>query len=280
MPDGVKIDEFAFVLLAGLVLIIIMMVSFPTTEENITSNVTPNVTTIKGESARFIKFGDFSVSYSIGTEVVDSRENEEVVKSAFYTRQINLLNSLTDEKLSIITEGLIQLIVSDTTSEGNLIVLFNDKEIFNKKVGPGEVNIKIDKSIIRKSNVITIKAEAPPWWKFWVSNVYRFRTVKFSVDYHGVSFKDFEFDMDYNEIQKLKYGRLEFSVKDFKAVDKLTIKVNNVPIWDRVPPLTFFRQEFGPEMTLYPGKNILSFSAGPDAYYSLGDVTLIIVYKT
>jgi hypothetical protein len=278
MPEIPKIDEFAFVLLAGLVLIIMMMVSFPVTEENVTTNLT-NVTTVEGENARFIKFGDFTVSYSIGSEVVDSRENEEVAKSYFYEKQINLLSSFTDDKLSIITEGTIQLIVSDTTYEGNLIVLFNDKEIFNKKVGPGEVNIRIDRSLIKKSNIITIKTQ-PPGWKFWMTNVYRFKTVKFIVNYHGVSFKDFEFNMDYKEIEKLRYGRLEFGVKDFNAVDKLTIKINNVPIWDRVPPLTFFRQDFGPEMTLYPGKNIISFSVGPNAYYSLSDVTLMIVWKT
>ncbi len=90
-------------------------------------------------ATRPIVLGDFEVSYTSGTETLDSKESVQVSKGYFSGHDINLVGIVSEEKLDIITSGYLQLIVDDTNTAGNLIVFFNGKKVFDKPVGIGEV---------------------------------------------------------------------------------------------------------------------------------------------
>lgn len=234
-------------------------------------------------ATRIIPLGDFSVSYSEGADTLDLKESVEVVNGYFASHEIVLVGILTDEKLSIVTDGYIQLIIESTNSAGDLIVLLNGEEIFRRRVGVGEVLIPIDKTLIRKSNSVTIAAGSPGW-KFWMNTVHRLRSAKFVVNYKGAFSKQFTFSLDANEVANLKHLKLFYRVKRYSAVlPELMIKINGQIVYWETPPLAFFDDAFeedmlGNKLQVNVGNNTITFLFEREAYYDIADAILTVVY--
>jgi len=245
-----------------------------------TVSVTVNVSTITVTETTHRVFGpeDFTVSYSVGTETVSEKKSFTVEKGLFVDSSARFTGSLTDEKLSMVTGGFIELVIDDTNSEGNLIVELNGKEVFNNKADIGEVFINLDTSQIQKTNKIIVKADSPGW-KFWTSNYYDIESAKFGIDYEGISFKDFSFTLDSNDITNFNLGRLSFRVRSYdpNKLNDMIIKINGQTLFKGVPTLTYFTIAFGTEIPLNEGSNRISFSVDREAYYELADVTLTII---
>ena len=370
MKAQAKIDEFAFVLLAGLILIIILMIAWGTPTEappfvqptsisltiprnmsstfdlNITgalSNVTlsatggirnwisfsksnfdvsgstsvrvkvkvPNVAigTYEGrinvksvggqqsvsvnvlvaehqveEFSRSISLGDFSLIYTAGEETLDSKEDIEVSGGYFSTYSKNLVGVLTEKKLGMVEDGYIQLIVDETNNAGNLIVSFNDKDVFNENVGAGEILIPIEKSMIKRSNTVRI-GTGMPGWQFWMSTVYRIRSASLVVNYEGIFSKEMEFSLDENEITNFARFHLVYRTKSYSTpLPEMAIKVNNQIVFSQKPPLSFFNSTFerdilGNSLFLSP-ENTISFSFDTEASYEISGAILNVYYYT
>jgi hypothetical protein len=228
-------------------------------------------------------FNDFTVSYTLGSEVIASKEDVEVVKGSFANQPVNLANEpLTDEKFSTITSGFIYLVVDDTNSGGNLIVELNGKEMFRRVVGIGEINIPLEKSQINKTNTIIVRAESAGW-KFWMNTVYRIKNVKLGINYLGVSTQEKTFSLEATEVNNFKYARVNFRVKNYLTPpQELIIKINSQVVYNEIPSLTIFREDFrkdifGNPLNLNTGSNTLSFSLEKEGFYDLADVNLIVV---
>lgn len=235
------------------------------------------------EFHRSIPLGDFNVRYSVGSDVLDSKESFEVYKGYFSDSQKSLVGVLTDEKLAIVTDGYVQLIVEETNSEGNLIVLFNGQKVFNEKVGPGSYKIPIDKSKIGESNTITIKAGLPGW-KFWMNTVYKFRVATFVANYMGIFSKEVTFPLEFNEATNFDHFLLSYRVKNYSLpLPELIIRINNQMVFSDRPPLAFFNKELkndvlGNPIFLNVGDNVISFLFESEAYYEITDAVLSVYY--
>jgi hypothetical protein len=234
-------------------------------------------------SKRPISLGDFSVSYTQGTDIVDSRREVSVTNGLFSSRSITLSGVLTSEKLSIVTGGSIHLVIDDTNQAGSLIVSINNNEIYNQKVSAGEVFIPIDKGLIEASNTVKIKAGSPGM-QFWTSTVYDILIAEFNVDYDGAFSKEFNITMSKNEVDNFKQFNLFYRVKDYNTpLSEMMIKVNNqIVYWDS-PPLALFDMDldedmFGNPLYLQEGTNTISFMFEEEAYYNIADTMLYIEY--
>lgn len=236
------------------------------------------------ELSRSISLGDFSVSYTAGTETLDSKEDIEVSAGYLSSYSKNLVGVLTEKKLEMVENGHIQLIVDETNNAGNLIVSFNDKEVFNKNVGAGEIIVPIDRSMIKKSNTISISAGLPGW-KFWMSTVYRLRSASFVINYKGVFSKDIQFSLDDNEIKNFARFHLFSRVKSPPApLPEMIIKINNQVVFSERPPLTwinetFYRDILGNSLILSP-ENTISFLFESEASYEISGTILNVYYFT
>lgn len=366
MPNGVKIDEFAFVLFAGLLLILILTIGWSTTNMGVvevsptdktltiargssstftihlngtasnvnltgtgdiaswmsfdrnnfdingpldahvsvivpysaqtkyysgrveidfvggkkTVSVSVNVSTVTvTESSRRV-FGpeDFTVSYSVGTETVSEKRAFTVERGLFVDNYKKFTGILTQEKLSMVTGGLIYLVIDDTNSVGNLIVEFNGQEVYNDNPDLGEVSIELDKNQIQKTNVIIVRADSPGL-KFWTNNFYEIGRANFGIDYQGISFRDFTFTLDSNDITNFKLGRLSFRVANYdpSRPNDMIVKINGQTTFRLIPTLGYYTETFGTEIPLSTGSNTISFSVGKEASYELEDVTLTII---
>jgi hypothetical protein len=244
-----------------------------------TISLTINVSTVTVTETTHRVFGpeDFAVSYSVGTETVAEKKSFTVEKGLFTDSSARFSGTLSSEKLSMVTGGFIDITIDDTNSEGNLIVEFNGQEVFNDKA-EDRVSVDLEKSQIQKTNRIIVKAESPGW-RFWVNNYYEIGSAKFGIDYEGISFKDFTFTLDSNDISNFKLGRLSFRVRDYdpSKLNDMIIKINNQVVFRGVPTLTYFSRSFGTEIPLSIGTNTISFSVDREAYYDLSDVILTIV---
>ena len=238
-----------------------------------------NVTTIPTHEVQHpIRFGDFSVSYELGSEVLASKENFEVSRGYFSDYPATLTHaSLTDEKFSMVTGGYISVVIDETNNAGNFIIELNGKEIYNKNTYPGEVLINLNKSQIQKSNRVTLKAGLPGW-KFWMSTVYKISSAKFGIDYLGVSKRDFVFDVSQNELDNFKYAYLSLRTKETTPTKDLIIEINGEELFKGgIEQAKLFSQALSKEM-LKAGTNSISFHTEPNGFYELADVTLTIVY--
>lgn len=244
--------------------------------KNKTVEVAVDVTQKAVEVSKTFDLGDFYVSYSEGTDNLASKEDAEVSKSYFSEHTINLVHgSIDDDRFSIITSGFITLLIEDTNQAGNLIVEFNGKEVFNGKAVMGELNIPIEKSEIKKSNVVSIRA-ASPGWKFWMSTVYRMKNANFGINYQGGALVDKQFKLTSEETSKFRWGKLSFRVREYEQPNDLIIKINDWKIYRGVPS-TWSTIIFGQEVALEEGFNNVSFSLDRDAKYYLVDVYLTMV---
>jgi len=228
--------------------------------------VTINVVTALAEvlSMRQIPLGDFSVSYAVGSRVLDSQNNVRVVRSYFSSSDVNLVGILTDEEFSIIKDGYIRIIIADTNKLGNLIVELNGAKVYNQIGNLGEILIPLNSSIIHKSNVIKIKA-APPSWMFWRRTIYEIRSVEFVVNFEGISSKQIEFSLNPNEVDGFDHFTLNALLSYTSPLPELQIRLNDQIVYFQRPPLVVFDAEFkkdilGNPLILYPGNNTISFS--------------------
>lgn len=236
-------------------------------------------------SSHSIVLGDFSISYTVGSEKLDSEENVDVVKSYFSGNQINLVGRIPEDKLETVTGGHIKLKVGDTNSAGNLVVLFNGEEIFNRKVTIGEIDVAIDKSKIKLSNTVTITATSPGWM-FWTNTVYRFNSIEFLVDYRGLYPKTMSFYLDSEQANNFDHLHLFYRVPPggySLSLPEMVITINNQLVYLKRPPLTFFNETFkkdilGNDLVLNEGENTISFSFEKNAFYEVKNAILTIYY--
>jgi len=236
-------------------------------------------------SSRPISLGDFSVSYTKGTDVLDSKEDASVSTNALSERLMTLTGRITPEKLSITTGGSISIVVTDTNQDGNLIVIMNGTEIYNQKIDAGEVLIPLEKSQLASSNMITIKAGSPGW-KFWSTAYYDIKSAEFSIDYEGAFAKTFDINMTKNEVENFKQFDLFFRVPQsgYKVpLAELMIKIDNQIVYWDIPPLSLFDMSFNEDMFGNPlylteGANTITFLFEEEAYYKMSDAMLTIEY--
>lgn len=281
MADRPKIDEFVFVLLAGLVLIIIFMVGFPSIQQqggnaNESANVT-NATA--GNVTRFVSLGDFTVSYSLGTEVLGSKTNVDFYKGYFSELDANLIGSISDSKLAILTGATLTIIVDNTNNLGPLIVLINGQQIYDNYTSVGTVVIPVDKSLLKSSNVVSIQTDYSDW-RFWDRSYYHIQSAKLEIQYQGSSFKDFDFTIGSDEFNSFQYASLTFNLNTAgeSLSNSLKIAINGNEFFHNVPPLLSFSKEIiKPFLQL--GDNRISFSADPTATYNIQSATITIVHS-
>ncbi len=240
---------------------------------------------IRALESRNIVLGDFFVGFTSGSKDLDSRQSVQVEKGYFSERSVNMVGSLTEKEFSILQGGEVRLVVEDSNKLGNLIVLFNDAEIFNKKVGPGEIAIPIRKNSINKTNVVNIKAENPGFI-FWATTLYQLRSAKLSAGLDGSFSKETSFRIRSAEAANLDSIRLAYKVEDFSSdLPELTIRLNDQIIFKEKPSTTSFDKKFetgilGDSIILNEGDNKLFFSFDEEASYSVTNAIVTVFYKS
>ncbi len=254
-----------------------------------TSSITINVlnaTDTSTSAASIINpLGDFSISYSVGSTEVASKQDIEVSRGYFSGRSASMTGSISDDEFDLINEGEIELVVEDTNSAGNLIVWLNNEEVYSRRTGIGSIEIPIDKEKIKKSNTISISADSPGWM-FWMTNTYKIKSAKMTVSFKGEFSKEIEFSLPKEAVDNFRHLQLNYLVSQYSSpLPELTIKVNKQIIYMDRPPLSRFNMTFskdilGNELALQEVGNKISFSFDSNALYEISGAVLTFFYSS
>ena len=277
------IDEFAYVLLAGLLIIIIMLIAWGVPPSEVPE---VNVTNITGvflvgssyqDVPRHILIGDFTVSYEVGSKVL-AEETEIEIRRGLTVNEYKRIGARIDQSMDSITGGFLLVDVLDTNSLGKLVIKVNDEVVFNQKVQPGRVHIPIDKTMLKEYNIIEFSSTGPGWM-FWSSSVYKLEKVEFGINFLGRSEKTEYFEVYEDELKKFKSGRLEFEVGEHSGEGKLIVSINNREVYVGVPSGKIVREFDSLDVGLSTGLNVITFSSQPGTSYEIEDAFLTIIHE-
>lgn len=276
-------DEFVYVLLAGLALIAVAIFVWGEPSENgtIVNNTTViqpfSIGSFPQDAPRHIRIGDFDVSYAVGSEDIETARNVEIEKGVFSSSH-HTMSAEVDKNLDMVTSGFVNINVLDTNSEGNLVVKFNDNEVFNQIVSRGQVEIPIDTGIIEDYNVIEIST-THPGWKFWKSSVYKLDKVEFGLNFWGNTKKIEEFVVYQDELDNFRSGEVIFKVDNIKGIGDLIIEINGRTVYKGEPNFDFKKSFDVYDVGLRKGVNTISFSAESGVTYEIDDAEIVIIHE-
>lgn len=251
--------------------------------DNVPVTVSVEKEIVKALESRSIQIGDFFVGFTSGSKDLDSRQNVQVSRGYFSERSVNLVGSLTDKELSILKGASINIVVEDANKLGNLMVNFNDAEVYNDKAGTGEIIIPLGKNQLNKTNVVNIKADTPGF-VFWASTLYQLRSAKVVVNLEGSFAKELAFKLRPAEVSNLDSLRLAYKVEDFSSgLPEMTIKLNGQTIYKANPSTDSFDEKFDKDILGNPlilnEDNELVFSFDEEASYTVSNAVLTVFYK-
>jgi hypothetical protein len=225
----------------------------------------------------------FSVSYEKGTETVSEKDDVQIYTGYLSNRAMTMMSLITEDRLSMTTGSELVLDIADTNGLGNLIILVNDKTIYSRNVGVGEIRIPIDMGLLDTSNTITVRADTPGWL-FWTNTIYSIRSVRLDLDYEGIFSQSFNVTLAKDEVAKFKDLSLFYRVIDHSEnMPEMKIKVNNqIVYWEKPSPVmldrTFSSDMFGNALALREGSNVITFLFERNAQYTVTDALLKVEY--
>jgi len=277
------IDEFAFVLVAGLIMIVVMLLIWSVPSEEGEKNATENVTEIFVIGAqfqdvpRYIRIGDFPISYQVGSEGLSERRNIEIRKGVWEDKHESMGGEIS-KNMEQVTGGFIIIQVLDTNSEGDLVVKINEEVVFDQKVTSGKIEIPIAKSLLVYYNVIEVSTTSPGW-KFWTSSYYIIDKIEFGIDFFGNVERQEAFTVYENELEDFKSGLVSFYVDDVQGEGDLIIEINGYQIF-KGRPTTSFTKSFGLfDVGLVKGINTITFSTEQETSYDIDNVNIVITHE-
>ena len=233
-----------------------------------------NVTKTK---ERVIPLADFSISYVGSSKEIYRKTDVSISDDTKFTAVIQF-----DElQLKHISSLKAKIVIDDTNNAGKLEVLLNGIPVYVGKVSEGEIEIPLNVSILKDTNVITFKT-VKDTWKFWEKPYYHFYSITLVAKYNSIS-KDFNFKLSREEIDNFKYFELSALVKPTTPVPILKIKINNQLVYlDRIPlsgiNLTFSRDLLGNSLILNED-NTLSLSLASEGSISFSNVLFKVITR-
>lgn len=174
-------------------------------------------------------------------------------EDAFFTFRLDDLKNLDNV---LLTFGI-------RSVSGNLQILWNGEEIFNRGVGLDETPvIPVPKNLLRQSNEVTFSVSSPGA-AFWKSNFVELSGIQVVGEVTELSLQSAQntfliSETEYNNVESLE---LHFQPDcAIETVGKLTVKVNSIPIYSGVPDcgLSLIPIEFSSDI-IQEGENSLEF---------------------
>jgi hypothetical protein len=270
-------DEFIFVLMAGLLMIGILLVAWGEPGENGVNGTQVlienpfSIGTFPRDVPRQISLGDFTVSYAVGSEVLETRNNVEIEGKESIS-----MSSTIEQDMSMVTGGFLNIHVRETNQKGELIVTFNQEEIFNQQASAGKVEIPIGKELLSDYNVVEIKTSGPGFLGL-SSPYYNLDKVEFGLNFYGNIEKMEEFHVHQEELNNFRSGEVSFVLDQQKGDGDLIVEINNYRIFQGKPSLNFYQNFNQFDVGLRNGINTISFSAESGATYEIENAVLTII---
>ncbi|MFW6231311.1 MAG: hypothetical protein ACOC32_04805 [Nanoarchaeota archaeon] len=157
----------------------------------------------------------------------------------------------------------------DNEPKGNLIILFNGEEIFNKRLDSGQITpITLPKEMLADSNALDFLL-SPPDLAFWEANNYEISGLTVTGDFVDLTTLENSQKFFLEEIEKGNIGeaRVLFSPNCNKnTVGKLTIMLNDESIYSAIPDCNALNTVYFDPAILVDSENVIRFSSAQGEY--------------
>jgi hypothetical protein len=270
-------DDFVYVLIAGLVLLAIALLAFnlmgisaPTGSDtlNITSFSLGEIG-VSDTSSTTTDLGDFTVGET-NTDSLDYQPQVTVTASIFGGSGHSATLDIPDYLLGTAKNIWIRYNVHEESGEyGDLVIKWNGKELYNGMMDRGDKEVFIAKGLVSTKNTLDIYAEHNPVF-FWATATYVLRDLDVQIEYGDI--KAIPFTISQAQKETFQKGEATF---DADGSGDLVAKVNGIEIFrgeaDGETTLEF--DLFDTQISL--GNNVLSLAV-EDGTYTLSGAYLKI----
>lgn len=233
---------------------------------------------VSQEVSKLIRIGDFSVSFTVGPNIL-AEENDFEIKKGLFTTQDFKFSGRIEENLDLVTSGFLTLDVLDTNSLGNLVVKVNNNVIFNQKATTGQIDIPIDKSFLKNFNVVEISSDGPGL-KFWSTSYFKIEKAKFGINLFGKSDKTQSFLLQKPELENFKMGEVTFTIRNREGTGDLIIRINNRLVFKGIPSGTFTQSFDAFDVGLATDTNSIIFSTETGTNYEIQNAELLVTHES
>jgi hypothetical protein len=276
-----KVDDFAYVLVAAVVILAVLLAIFaliPPGGIGLTTpieNFTLGSVGFTGENVDVIPYGSFRVG-DVNTETLRSIPQIQVSSSYLGgktdSEEVKILNAF----VPLTREATITFTVYDSTpAYGKLIIKWNGQELYNNGASRGAYTLHINRQYIYEANSLEISCDGPGAY-FWAATTYILRDFKVNLDYGTM--KLLPFIMNAKELESFKNGAIEFS-NPYNEQGRLTIKVNGAQVFSTTPgPSESVKFDLF-NVGITPGNNMITMSVLGDPI-PLKNVALKIFVST
>ncbi|MCJ7816538.1 MAG: hypothetical protein MUP55_01650, partial [Candidatus Aenigmarchaeota archaeon] len=276
-----KVDDFAYVLVAAVIIIAVLLAIFALIPPGgigiVTSieNFTLGGVGFTGENMDSLSYGSFRVG-DVNTETLKSIPQIQVSSSYFGGKsekeEVRILNAY----VPLAREATITFRVHDSTpTYGNLIIKWNGLELYKNGASKGVYTLHIERQYIKEINNLEISCDGPGAF-FWAATTYVLRDFTVKLDYGTM--KLLPFVMGSKELETFKNGALEFS-NPYGGTGRLTVKVNGVQLFSSTPgPSESVKFDLF-NSGINPGNNMITMSVQGDSL-SLQNAVLKIFLST
>ncbi len=186
------------------------------------------------------------------------------VKNALFSSQVKNVYFKIDDLEN--TENILLSFTIDSY-RGTLIILLNDKEIFNKETHMVKP-FKLSKSLLSENNTLTFKVSSPGV-AFWRTNYYDLSMVKVVADVTDLSNQESKsiLTISEDELKNMEKAILKFSTSCLSSSKgKLEVKINDYEVFNSVPECDDISYYTIPESKLKAGSNLISFKTEKGDY--------------
>lgn len=165
--------------------------------------------------------------------IITERDSLEVKKAVFSGKEEEINFEIKD--LDNTDEILLDFTIE--SSSGELIILLNDKEIFNRETSKLGKALKLPKNLPAANNRLVFKASSPGI-AFWRTNEYKLGNVKIVAEITDVSARESKqlFQVSEDEIKNIEEATLRFSLSCVpEKMSKIEVKINEYVVFAGAP---------------------------------------------
>ncbi len=246
---------------------------------------TVNENLLRSNPGRLSYLSETSIDKVVPSTRVVTKDKSTILTEKSYITTKKSVFSSKEEKIyfeipDLTNTNNILLSFSIDSYQGDLIILLNNREIFNKQAHQIKP-LKLSKAILSKKNTLTFKVSSPGA-AFWRTNKYDLSKIKVVAQVNDISGQESKnlFNIKTDEAKNIESVSLRFSLScSQNNMGKLSVKINDYLVFSGVPnnceDLMYYKI---PPSKIKAGSNWLLFKVDKGDY-SINQISVKIKRK-
>ncbi len=239
---------------------------------------------IEGVDYRHIGLADkpFEISFSEEEKVIGDINRSDVRRGIFSNEPQYIEFDLTETQLERMTSMELKFYVAETNQLNKLDILLNEEEVYSGYPDGGRsYSFDIDQDLLKENNVMEISARSS-WWRFWAPTVYILEDIRIETDILERKDRTFEFELNKEQAENFRMGRLILRPEKFDAESPLVIQANGRDVYREVAEMPGRRSMWidFEDVPMYEGGNTITMFTEVDSLYRFESAKMVYFWES